>query len=275
MKLKTGLVSQNNKNIKPIKIGAAIIIIIALFVLLNITGLTKNIRTGVYWFSSPGQTILWKFGQSVSRFFSAFGNINGLKMENKDLKKQLANLEAENGFLREVKKENDALREALGVGLRNDFKLTMASVISRDLSQDSVLVNKGSEQGISKGMAVITSGKYLVGRVVEIYGNFSKVMLISNKDSAFDAKVIEKDVLGLVKGQGNLKITLTLVPRDKEIKPGDKVLTIDKGGIFPAGIYVGEITEVLKSDTEAFQEAKIRSIADYDGLTSLFIVGKK
>jgi len=67
-------------------------------------------------------------------------------------------------------------------------------------------------------MPVITEEKVLLGRIEEVYRNFSKVMLISNKKSSFDAEVQGKDVTGLVKGRGNFNLILDLVPYEKKRK---------------------------------------------------------
>ncbi len=200
-------------------------------------------------------------------------------MEIKILKKELEAVYLENQALRgriavlaELKKENEDLRSALNIGLEKDFELELAQITGKDVSQDSILVDKGSKDGILKGFPVITSQKILLGRIGEVYENFSEVILISNKDSSFDAKIQDKDASGIVKGEGNLRLYLDLIPKNKEISKGEFVVTTALGGIFPKGILVGEITEVEKTDIQPFQKAGIKPSFRIDGLDRVFII---
>lgn len=121
---------------------------------------------------------------------------------------------------------------------------------------------------------MITSQRILVGRIGEVLDNFSKIILISNQNSSFDAKIGDSDTYGLVKGKGHFEAWLELIPKEKEVKIGDTVITSALGGIFPKNILVGEISEVQKSDVEPFQKAKINIGADIKGLRSVFIISQ-
>ena len=158
----------------------------------------------------------------------------------------------------------------MGIGLQKEFKLALTQVIGKDMSQDFLLIDKGVKDGISENMPVITQQKVLVGRIGETYDKFSKVMLISNKDSSFDAKV--NDISGIIKGQGNFKILFDLIPREKDLFQGDIVVTSALGGFFPGGLLIGEIKEVQKSDVEPFQQAEIESFFDISQTETLFII---
>ena len=115
-------------------------------------------------------------------------------------------------------------------------------------------------------MPAITEQKVLVGRIKEIYDKFSKVMLISQKDSSFDAE------FGIVRGQGNLKLLYDLIPKEKEIFQGDIVVTSALGGIFPQGLLVGKIRKVKKNDVESFQQAEIQPGFNVSQSERLFII---
>ena len=234
----------------------------------------KDVKNFFYLFSSPVQKILWKTGERISVFFETIGEIKNLKKENEELKLKIKELMAENVSLKELKKENEVLRKALNIGLEKEFQLIFSEVIGKDISGDFLLINKGLKDGLENNLPVITQQKSLVGKISEVYENFSKVMLISDKKSSFDAKIIDIEVYGLIKGKGNLKINLELLPKDKEIKEGDRVVTSAIGGIFPAGILVGEIEKVKKSDIKPFQEVEIKPTFDIKNLDFLFVIQK-
>jgi len=246
----------------------AIIIFIALF--LNF--FQDGVKNFFYSVSSPIQKTLWKAGGNVSNMFSGISESKKLKEENIKLNFNNQGLLAEIAALLELKKENEDLKSALGIGLNKDFKLVFAQTIEKDISQDFIRINVGSEDGLSKDLPVVTSQKVLVGRISEVYNHYSKVMLISNKDSSFDAGVSGGEIYGIIKGKGGLRVSLELVPRDSEIKEGDQVITVALGGILPEGILVGQIKKIYKSDVDPFQSADIDSSFNINNLENLFVI---
>lgn len=245
---------------------------ILLFLLLNFY--QKEIKNFFYLISSPVQKILWKAGERVSDFFEMIVEMKNLKKENQELKLKIEELLAENVSLKELKKQNEILRTALGINLEKEFQLILTQVIGKDISQDYLLIDKGSREGVKTDFPIITQEKILVGKITEVYENFSKLILISNKKSSFDAKISEREIYGMVKGKGNFKINLELVPKEKELKEGDLVISSAIGGIFPAGILVGKIEKIKKSDVEPFQQAEIKPGFDINNLQFLFIIKK-
>lgn len=251
-----------------------IIGLIGILLILFLNLYQKDVKNFFYLFSSPIQKILWRTGEKVSVFFETIGEIKNLKKENEELKLKIKDLLVENVSLRELKKENEVLRTALNIGLEKEFRLHLSQVIGKDISEDFLLINKGSKDGLENNLPVITQQKTLVGRISEVYENFSKVMLISNKKSSFDGKILDTETYGVVKGKEGNKINFELLPRDKEIKEGDLVVTSAIGGIFPAGILVGEIEKVKKSDIEPFQQAEVKPAFDIKNLEFLFVIQK-
>jgi len=246
--------------------------VLAVGIIVALNFFQNPVRNFFYSMSAPIQASLWQAGDRVSNFFETITEIKSLKKENEDLKLKINSLLAENASLKELKNENEALRIALNLGLEKEFRLTLVQVIGKDISQDSLLINKGSKEGLSEGFPVITEQKNLVGKISEVYENFSKVMLIFNKESSFDAKMSDEEIYGVIKGKGNLKLFLDLVPQDKEIKQGDILVTSVLGGIFPNGLLVGEIREIKKSDLEPFQQAEISPLFDIGKLGNLFVI---
>lgn len=272
---------KKSRNFK--KISAAIITIALVIFLLNYY--QSPIRNLFYLISFPVQKTLWQAGQGVSNFFetigeihpvkslqSKFNGVKNLRKENAELKLKLKEILAENAGLLELKKENEILRQALEIGLEKEFKLVLAQVSGKDISEDSLIINKGSKDGVKNNQPVITEQKFLIGKISESYKDFSKVMLISNKASSFDGKIANSGVFGIIKGKGNSKILFDLIPKEKEIKKGDLVVTAALGGVFPEGLLVGEISEIKKSDIEPWQVAQIQPAFNIGEAEKIFII---
>jgi len=255
-----------------LKIGLIVVLLTAIFIILNLTGFSKGIKNFFYLISSPIQKTLWRAGNNLSDFFEVISEIKELKKENEELLLENQALLSENIRLEELKKENEILREALKMGLEKEFDLLSVEVIGKDVSQDTLLVSLGLKDGILKDFPVINREKALVGKIGEAYGNYSKVILISNEEITFDAKISDSEIYGLLKGAGKGEIFLDLVPREKEIKEGDLVVTAPLGGIFPKGLLVGEIIKVFRSDVKAWQEAEISPAFNLKELDTLFVI---
>jgi len=176
-----------------------------------------------------------------------------------------------------LEEENKALKQALNLNLADDFDLLLSYFISKDPFSDSFLINKGKNQGILKGMTVISSQKSLIGKIKEVYDDFSRVVLITDKTFSFPCKIQKEseeseDITGIAKGKGNFELFFDLIPQEKQVSPGQKVVTVSLDGEFPKGIFVGEIEAIEKSDLHPFQKAKINPNFDLGNLEVLFVV---
>lgn len=262
-------------------------IVIGIFVLIlvifSLNVFQKEVRGFFYFISSPIQKVLWKAGESSSDFLTGVIKRKDLKEEIDELNLKNQGLLQQVADLKELERENKVLREALALELQKEFNLSLAQVIGKDISQDFILIDKGLENGISKNMPVITEQKVLVGKISDVYKNFSKVILISNKEISFDAKILPPKELsspgelssfgsGVVRGQGNSKILFDLVPREEDLFPGDILTTSALGGTFPKGLLVGRIKEIKKSDLEPFQQAEIEPFFDISQVEKIFII---
>lgn len=257
----------------PRKILISVFSLVLILLFLNF--FQRNVRSFFYNLSAPVQKFLWKAGNGSSNFLISFLKTGFLKKENEELKSENEALLSQIAFLKNLKTENESLRQALNIELQKDFTLTIASVIGKDIGQDFILIDKGSKDGVAQNTPVVTSQKVLLGKAVEVYKNYSKVMLVSNKKSSFDAKIQDKDVSGVAKGEGNFKIILDLIPRDKEVSGGDLIATTNLGGIFPAGILVGKVKDPKKNDVDPFWQIEIEPAFDINKIDDLFLIVSK
>lgn len=262
----------NNKKRKVLTLILTIFILIIFFNIFQ-----KNVKNFIYIISSPFQKAFWQAGKKTAGFLKTFAEIEKTRIKIEKLAKENQKLTAEIAELKELKKENEILRKALGAGLQKDFKLSFAQIIGKDIYQDFILINKGAVDGISKDMPVISAEKVLLGKVGEVYKNFSKVMLISNKKMSFGVKIQNSDdISGAGKGKGNFKILIDFIPREKEILKGNLVVSDSLGGIFPNGFLVGKVKKIEKKDTEVFQKIEVECAFNIKELDKVFIItGKK
>jgi len=256
----------------PSKKNKILIIIVGILIVLSLNFFQKEVKGFFYSISSPIQQNLWQAGDNVSDFFGGIFQGKELKKENEELKLRIQELLAENISLKEFQQENQVLREALEIGLSKEFRLLFTDIIGKDIGQDSILINQGAKDGLSEGMPVITQQKVLLGKITETYESFSRVRLISDKESSFDIKIVESNVAGVIKGKGSFKLELDLVSQEKEVKEGDLIVSTSLGGIYPKGLLVGFIKEAKKSDIKPFYEIEVSSFFDIREVASVFVI---
>lgn len=249
-----------------------LVIIIGILLLFFLNFFQEKVKNLFHLISYPVQKWFWEGGGEISGFLKTISEIKKLKEENAKLRLRKQELLVENLALKEIKKENEFLRKALGLGLEKEFKLNLVQVLGKDISQDLLTIDKGLRDGVSIGLPVITEEKVLVGKISKVYDNFSKIMLITNKESSLDAEIAEREIYGIARGKGGFKVSLELLPINKEIKEEDVVVTAILGGIFPRGLLVGEIKKIQKSDIEPFQQAEIEPPFRIEDLKYLFVV---
>jgi len=254
-----------------IKAKILIIAIVAALVL-SLNFFRAETKGFFYYISTPIQKVFWSVGDSIANFFGAVGDLNGLREENDQLQGFFHELLAEKAYLTELKEENEVLREALQLDLQKEFQLVLVDVIGKDIGQDSFLINQGSRDGLSPGMPVITQQKILVGRIAEVFEKFSRVVLISNKNSSFDAKVSGTAITGVARGQGGSNLKFDLVPQEKELKADDLVVSSALGGIYPEGLLVGRISKASRDDVSSFYQSEIAPLFNLESTTMVFVI---
>lgn len=257
------------------KILIGIIIFLVFIGVLNL--FQKQFKNFFYFVLEPLQKTFWNAGNSASGFLGSFLELNNLTNKNEELNTKNQELLEEIIILQQLKTENQALREVIGNGQDKEFKLILTDAIGVDSQQDFILIDKGSEDGISENMPVINAQKVLFGKIFKVYKNFSKVMLISDRNSVLDIKIQKDDTLsppiyGAVRGEGSLTAILDLIPLDYEIKNSDILITSSLEGTFPRGLLVGKVTETSKDDLKPFQTAKIELFFNLKQIDKLFII---
>lgn len=249
-----------------------VVALVFVFALNLFSGNVRGFFVGVF---SPVQGFFWDLGQTTSHFFSGLFHSASLQEEAMRLEERTQELLQELLSLQDIEKENEQLRGALGLGVEKQFHVISSRIIGKDPSQDILLLDKGSRDGVSQGMAVITPTKAAVGKIGEVFETSSRVVLLSHTASSFDAKLVREGVVGVVRGQGSYRVLYDLIPQESAVVPGDIVVSASLGGVFPENLLIGEVKEVRASDEKSFQQATLSLFFDVRKAGPLFIIDKK
>ena len=168
-----------------------------------------------------------------------------LKAENAALQKQNENLLEWQKAARELQAQNASLRELLHVTAEPRATYVTAPVIA-DASSSfvrSIIVMAGAKDRVVKGQAAMT-GAGLVGRVLEVGERASRVLLLTDINARAPVVIERTRDQAVLAGNNSDFPELRYLPRDVDIKVGDRIVTSGIGGNYPAALPVGEVTRI-------------------------------
>lgn len=196
-----------------------------------------------------------------------------LASENERLKGRTLELEAERNRLLEAEATNRRLRELLEFRSQLPSGSLTAAVIANSASTwfHSFILNKGSADGVLQGMAVV-SPVGVIGQVVAVTSNSSKVLLITDPHSGVDVFDQRSRARGIVSGSLESGPMMKYSKRSEDIQEGDRLITSGLDGIFPKGLLVGTVVKVRKKSFGLFQYVEVALAVDPSRLEEVLVV---
>jgi rod shape-determining protein MreC len=271
-------------------------LVVGFLVLLSLVLITLSFRTSALDpAESAGATALRPFevaANDVARpFRDAAGWTTGLihaKSENAKLHRQVEAYRRELSRQQAYSNENKVLRRELRYRDAPSFPGCCRPVFATVLTNPSasydqtVTIAAGSNDGVAPQDVVITPDG-LVGQVTKVFGSVSKVMLITDPDSAvraIDAR--NRAAIGILQhGSASNSLALTHVTKDKNVEEGDTIVTAGSLGggqlpsLFPKDILIGTVTSVGQNDVDLFKQIQVQPFVDLTALESVIVLVPK
>ena len=258
----------------PVVIAATLFVILAVLSLsIKRSSILTSLEGAMISLTSPALSGLNSLGGSLGRLWEGYVYLVGVQQENSELKRQLAENANKEVRYQEALLLARRLEALLNLKKQLALPVTGARVVAYDPSQWSrcVIVDMGTKDGVAVGLPVLGDGG-IVGRIVETYAHYAKVMLIVDRNSGADALVQRTRVRGILQGKGGNRCSLEYVPQNADVEVGDLVLASGLGGIFPAGQVFGRVTQVNKKADGPFQEIIVTPGANLSALEEVLIV---
>jgi len=253
-----------------IALVAMLLIIIGHY--LRLTSPLESLAVGAL---SPVQQEVYGAQSRVGSFYDAWLAKRSLLQENQDLKNQLVSYQVEAAKIRALEDENALLKNELKFAETAKYKYVSARIISgvTDPYSQSIVINAGKNDGLDKGLAVVSAAGVLVGKILEANDNYSKVLLLTDDKSKVAAAVQNDDhTSGLVEGQFGLNFTLTNIPRDQQIKEGDLIVTSGLEGRIPKNLPIAKVESVKVVESEIFKTAILSPLLDFNNLSYVLVI---
>lgn len=195
-----------------------------------------------------------------------------LAEENAGLHQQLNEREATIAKLRQVENENVTLRQDLRFAQTHpELRLVPAAVIGYSpISVDqSLTINVGTKNGLKEGQAVVSQG-FLIGKIKHITDSTAEVWLLANRNLVTPVRLTGSQTTGILSG-GIQGMVISDIPVDTKIETGELVVTSNLEGLYPAGIAIGSVQEIISRQEEIFQTVRINSPINVSGINQVFV----
>ena len=227
----------------------------------------------------PAERVLGAVGSSVSHFWQSIAEIENLRSDNDALHAQVDRYALENVQLREQAFQAQQAAQLAAAGKALPYKTVAGPVIARDPTGvlHTIVLGVGSQDGVFLDDVVI-SDQGVVGRVSEVGGTYSKVLLVTDSGSAVSALVQGLRAAGIVRGQFGDTLIMDWILQTEDVKVGDVVITAglaignDLRSLYPKGLVLGKVVEVTKGENGTFQRAILTPAVDLRHLENVLVV---
>ncbi len=264
---------------------------LAVLVILSLFSLLVSNRTLIIQPKEVGLSIMSFFQKGFSGVFRWIGETAGSIRLLQQAREELAaanlkvqTLDQTNRDIIQLRRENQLLREQIGLIESLPADRISAEVIAKDHDNlfSTITVNKGSRDGVRRDMPVVAYQgdlEGLVGKVVAVSAGSSQVLPLYDPQCQVSARLERSRYEGLIDGQGKDRQNILMRYVKKiaidSIEYGDLVVTAGLGGLYPKGINVGRIRDILARGYETSLLLEIEPIIDFSRLEYVYILQKE
>ena len=235
--------------------------------MIQVRSLMETSISGIFYFANIPRSVLDGVSDNLA-------DTSKLQIENRVLKEQLREKNADLLLLDQFKVENQRLRLLLNSPLLYDEYKKIAEVLTAetDVYRQQVVINQGSRDGVFVGQPVIDE-KGVVGQVTSVGANSSRVLLITDVTHSIPLQVLRNDVRLIASGTGRGdELQLDNVPHSVDIVKGDLLVTSGLGGRFPEGYPVAIVDSVSTDKQNYFAVITAKPLASLERLRYLLLL---
>jgi rod shape-determining protein MreC len=215
-------------------------------------------------------------GSSVTSFvgdlFRNYVDLRGVRAENRRLADALLRTERERDRLREAAVAGERLQSLLDLKQTLPAQGVAARVAGSGLASggDTLLLDRGSSDGISSGMPVIAVGG-VVGRVTRVSGDLAKVQCITDPASGVAVTMQDSGYQGILFGTDKESCEIHYLPPYAEVSHGDLVVTSGLDQIYPRGIPVGRVVGRPQGEGVS-RRFEVKPLVDFQRISEVLVL---
>jgi rod shape-determining protein MreC len=194
---------------------------------------------------TPVASTIEGFRSGTTGFFSSYFELRNAREQSRQLRTEVDRLKLENQFLKNELGSAQRAEALAGFQQHNPSKMIGARVIGATpgMGTRSVLIDRGAQSGVRKGMAVVTPDG-IVGTVIAVFPFASQVRSVTDPGFAAGVESQKNHVHGVLKGLGTSSARVDFVPSAQKVEVGEMFYTSGEDRVFPKGLPAGKVTGV-------------------------------
>jgi rod shape-determining protein MreC len=203
-----------------------------------------------------------------------FSTLSGLERQVRELKTQQIAMAQTLQQAQLTQAENAQLRKLLEAQEKVPGKTMLAEILydARDVFTRKVILNRGTQQGVTAGLPVIDN-QGVVGQVTRVFPFTSEVTLLTDKEQAIPVQVLRNGLRSVAYGRGQSgNLDLRFMAPNADVVVGDILITSGIDGVYPAGLAVARVTQVENSANGMFGRVVCQPLAGIERNTQLLIL---
>ncbi len=251
----------------------SIFLIIVLFIVLHYIGILKKPEYFVRRILTPLSRVIYSGSVSLQDAQQTFGS--NPEEELKLAKENLLVCKNDTATLKALQDENAELRRQLDFFKANNFSQVGAEVIGRNIEPlgSTLVVNRGSRDGVQVGNAVVISNGVLIGKIAQAEEESSLVRLLNDNQSKVAATILNHEKsLGVIEGGYGISVRMNFIPQQEDVRVGDLIITSGLESGIPRGLLIGNVAAIEKEAYEPFQRATLSPAATLSSLSLVSII---
>jgi rod shape-determining protein MreC len=246
------------------------------------TAAAHEVESTVNYAFSPIETVLSNVADTVDSYWSALTQIDRLRGQIEQYREQNQTLQEELARMPAISKLNDDWTQITKEAGSLPYNTVAARVIVRDISEirpRTVIINKGTNDGLAPGMVVVDAGGGVVGRISALDATAATVLLISDTSAVVVGKEAKTGATGTVRGQVSGLLKMSYVEKGQVLTKGDAVVTAGESlpctndrSPYPPGLLIGTIIDVSTDPNAVVESADIMPSAALADATFVLVI---
>jgi rod shape-determining protein MreC len=223
---------------------------------------------------SPPEKAIHGSGSGARSLWSNYLDLRHVRRQNQELTDQVRRLQLEQATLLEDARQGQRLQTLLAFKEHYIYSTVPAEVIGTSGTDQSriLYIDKGAKDGLKPDMAVITPDG-IVGKLKDVFANTSQVLVISDQTSGAGVVLESTRLRGVLRGNALGQPQIINMLPDERVKPGERVVTSGGDQIYPRGLPVGVVDQVVPDTSNPpFMDILIKPAANLGHLEELLVI---
>jgi len=227
----------------------------------NNNSVVNRIRADVSGIFVPLLDVISRPLEAADDFIEWTQNLAIVFSENKQLREENNRLRQAQIKASQLAIDNQRLKRLLNVGEGQVETIAAARVVSDSGSPffKSVLINRGTEDGLKNRQAVINEDG-IVGRTINVGASSARVLLATDINSRIPVKLASSGINMILEGDNSAFPRLGFLPIGEKVAVGDLILTSGYGMVFPPDLPVGQVVKIDGDDIRIKLSAKLHNL---------------